>query len=178
MNLKSRIRTVMDFPKPGIGFKDITPLLSEPEAFRACVDGLLELVPADSWDRIMGIESRGFLFGATMALQAGKPFIPARKPGKLPWKTVECRYELEYGFDSLHVHADALKPGERVLIVDDLLATGGTLLAAADLVRQLGGSSAAALVVVELDFLPGRKRLEEADLPLHSLIHFSSEEDE
>lgn len=177
MDLKARVRTVMGFPHEGIGFKDITPLLADPAAFAACVDGLAALCPPEGWDRIVGIEARGFLFGAPLALRCSKGFAPARKPGKLPWTTVERRYALEYGEDALQLHADAVAPGERVLLVDDLLATGGTLEAAAALVRELGGVPVAALCVVELDFLPGRARLEAAGVPVRSLIRFSSEDD-
>lgn len=177
MDLRDHIRTVMDFPKPGIGFKDITPLLGHPAAFRESIRQLLDCLPSQDWDSIVGIESRGFLFGAAMALEAGRPFVPARKPGKLPWKTIECRYQLEYGEDALQLHQDSLGPGERVLIVDDLLATGGTLVAAARLVRELGAVPAATLVVVELDFLGGRALLEAQGLELHSLIRYASEEE-
>jgi adenine phosphoribosyltransferase len=176
MDLASIIRTVPNFPKPGIGFKDITPILQQPEAFDWCLRRLLELCPPASFDVVLGIEARGFLFGAPLALLAGKPFAPARKPGKLPWTTLSRSYELEYGTDSLQVHADACTPGQRVLLVDDLLATGGTLLAAAGLVRDLGGQPVAAACVLELSFLPGRARLEAAGVPVVALLDVDSEE--
>ncbi|MDP2359866.1 MAG: adenine phosphoribosyltransferase [bacterium] len=175
MNLSDYIRTVPDFPKPGIVFKDITPLLQEPQAFDACLRGLLECCPARDFDAVLGIEARGFIFGAALAYLAGKPFVPARKPGKLPWRTVRHAYQLEYGEDALELHADAFQPGTRVLLVDDLLATGGTLLAAAALARELGGLPVAAACVVELAFLPGRRRLEEDGVPVHSLIRVEEE---
>ena len=176
MQLALPIRTVPHFPKPGIGFKDITPILQDPAAFAACLDRLLELCPPEGYDVVLGVEARGFLFGAPLALKAGKPFVPARKPGKLPWKHLSHEYELEYGTDRLELHLDACAPGQRVLLVDDLLATGGTLLAAAALVRQLGGVPVAAACVVELSFLPGRARLEADGLLVHALAVEDSEE--
>jgi len=176
MNLSTFIRTVPDFPKAGIGFKDITPILQHPQAFEECLGRLLKLCPPHDYDVVLGVEARGFIFGAPLALKAGKPFVPARKPGKLPWRTVSHSYELEYGTDSLHLHADACAPGQRVLLVDDLLATGGTLLAAAQLVRQLGGTPVAAACVVNLTFLPGRARLEADGLAVHTLLDVESEE--
>jgi adenine phosphoribosyltransferase len=175
MDLASVIRTVPDFPKPGIGFKDITPILQDPAAFAFCVERLLALCPPESYDVVVGIEARGFLFAAPLALRAGRPLAPARKPGKLPWRTVRHTYQLEYGEDTLCLHEDACLPGQRVLLVDDLLATGGTLLAAAALVRRLGGVPMAAACVVDLSFLPGRRRLEEAGLTVHSLLEVDSE---
>jgi adenine phosphoribosyltransferase len=175
MDLAAFIRTVPDFPRPGIGFKDITPLLQDPAAFSHCLRRILELCPPDTFDAVLGVEARGFLFGAPLALLAGRPFAPARKPGKLPWRTLSRSYQLEYGTDSLQVHADAVPAGARVLIVDDLLATGGTLLAAVQLVRDLDARPAAAACVVELAFLPGRARLEAAGLTVHSLVRVESE---
>jgi adenine phosphoribosyltransferase len=177
MDLKQVIRTVPDFPKPGIGFKDITPILQQPDAFRASVEAIQDLCPADEWDSLLAIESRGFLFGSALALALGKPLNVARKPGKLPWKTIERRYELEYGEDSLHVHVDAFRRGERVLVIDDLLATGGTLEAACLLVRDAGADPVFACCVVELDFLPGRERMEKLGVPLRTLVHYASEEE-
>ncbi|MFM7296153.1 MAG: adenine phosphoribosyltransferase, partial [Planctomycetota bacterium] len=153
------IRDVPDFPKPGILFKDITPLLQDGPAFAHCIEQLLALVPPSSYDVICGIESRGFLFGAPLALRAGKGFVPIRKPGKLPWKKQRIEYALEYGKDAVEIHQDGVKPGERVLLVDDLLATGGTMGAACQLVEGCGGVVAACAFVVELCFLPGRQRL-------------------
>lgn len=175
MDLAKIIRTVPNFPKPGIGFKDITPILQEPAAFDFCLRRLLELCPPSSFDVVLGIEARGFLFGAPLAHLAGRPFVPARKPGKLPWRTLTRSYALEYGTDELQVHADACAPGQRVLLVDDLLATGGTLLAAAGLVRELGGRPVAAACVLNLSFMPGRARLEAEGVPVHALLDVDSE---
>lgn len=158
MDLASHLRDVPDFPKPGILFKDITPLLASPSAMRAAIERLAAL-PFGTIDKVAAIESRGFLFGAPLALQLGKPFVPVRKPGKLPWKTNRVEYVLEYGTDAVEIHQDAVRTGERVLLVDDLLATGGTMGAACQLVESCGGVVAGCAFVVELCFLPGRKRL-------------------
>ena len=154
------IRDVPDFPKPGILFKDITPLLQSPEGLKASIDGLASLVDPSSYDVICGIESRGFIFGTALALALGKGFIPIRKPGKLPSKTATESYELEYGTDTIEVHTDAVSPGERVLMVDDLLATGGTMEAGLSLIRKIGGDPVACVFVIELLFLSGRSRLD------------------
>lgn len=169
-----QIRDVPDFPKPGIVFKDITPILSDGETFSATVDALRDLVVEAAGergvDRIAGIESRGFIFGAALARRMGVGFIPMRKPGKLPWKTRRADYELEYGSDALEVHEDAAKPGERVAIIDDLLATGGTASAAASLLSELGAELLGLFFVIELSFLEGRTRL--PDQPVFSLVAF------
>lgn len=170
MDLSTVIRAVPDFPKPGILFRDITPLLNEPAAFRAALDGLAALVRDVPCDRLAALESRGFLFAAPLARQWGKGLVVMRKPGKLPADTVSESYALEYGTATLEVHRDAIAPGERVLIVDDLLATGGTAAAAAALVRRLGGSVAGHLFLVELEGLGGRERL--AGDPVFSLVKF------
>ena len=162
------IRDVPDFPKPGIVFKDITPLLSSTEGLRSTIEALKELVSPDEYDLVCGVESRGFIFGTALALSVGKGFVPIRKPGKLPWKTESESYELEYGTDTLEIHTDAAEQGRRMLMVDDLLATGGTMEAAIKLVRKIGAEPVASLFVIELDFLGGRKRL---DAPTHSLLH-------
>lgn len=162
------IRDVPDFPKTGIIFKDITPLLQSPEGLRLAIDGLVAAVPPDSYDLVCGIESRGFIFGTALADRLGKGFIPVRKPGKLPWKTESESYDLEYGSDTIEIHVDAVRDGRRVLMVDDLLATGGTMEAAVKLVRKIGGEPVAAAFVIELGFLSGREKL--VDLPAHSLI--------
>ncbi|MCY3001892.1 MAG: adenine phosphoribosyltransferase [Planctomycetota bacterium] len=164
------IRDVPDFPKPGILFKDITPLLQDSAAFSQCIDQLIGLVPSSSYDVVCGIESRGFLFGAPLALRTGKGFVPIRKPGKLPYKSVSQSYDLEYGTDRIEIHVDAVKRGQRVLLVDDVLATGGTMGAAVKLVRQIGGDVVATAFVIELMFLNGRQRL--ADVPVHSLVKY------
>jgi adenine phosphoribosyltransferase len=167
INLRDYIRDVPDFPKPGIVFKDITPLLANGDAFAAAVSGLACHVPSGS-DVIVGIESRGFIFGAALAQQLNMGFVPVRKPGKLPHEVHGVNYELEYGMDRLEIHRDAVSKGHRVVIVDDLLATGGTMRATVDLVRELGAEVAACLCVIELAFLNGRDRL--TDVPVHSLL--------
>lgn len=175
VDLAAHIRTVRDFPRPGIGFKDITPLLADPRAFDACIHGLADAMQDLGATRIAGIESRGFLFGAALARGTGLPFIPLRKPGKLPWNCRRVEYALEYGTDALEIHEDGCGPGDRVLLLDDLLATGGTVLAAASLVRGLGAEVAGALFVIELGFLPGRSRLEQAGIGCRSLLCYSGE---
>jgi adenine phosphoribosyltransferase len=162
------IRDVPDFPKPGILFKDITPLLQSPEGLDEAVRGLADAADPTSYDLVVGIESRGFIFGTALAHHLGKGFVPIRKPGKLPWKTASQSYELEYGKDTIEIHVDACTPGQRVLMVDDLLATGGTMAAALTLVRAIGGDPVACSFVIELDFLGGRARL--GDVPIHSLM--------
>lgn len=168
--IRTTIRDVPDFPKPGIVFKDITPLLADPKAFNACLDLLAEYCDAGSFDAVAGVESRGFIFGAPLAARLDKPFIPVRKPGKLPCKTLRIDYELEYGTDTLEVHSDAVSPGARVLIIDDLLATGGTAGATVELVRLAGAKVAAVAFVIELSFLNGRARF--SDVPVHSLLTY------
>jgi adenine phosphoribosyltransferase len=171
VDLASKIRDIPDFPKPGIVFKDIMPLLADPEAFRAAVDGLAEFARPRRPDLVMGAEARGFILGGALALQLGCGFVAARKPGKLPWETVSAEYELEYGTDSLELHADAIAEGARVLIHDDLLATGGTAHAKVELVEKLGGEVVGIAFVIELAFLQGRDRLQGYDV--HSLITYS-----
>ncbi|MEM9381411.1 MAG: adenine phosphoribosyltransferase [Planctomycetota bacterium] len=161
------IRDVPDFPKKGILFKDITPLLQSPEGLRASIEGLTSLVDPASYDIVCGIESRGFIFGTALAHALGKGFIPVRKPGKLPWRTASESYELEYGSDTIEIHTDAVDGAPRVLMVDDLLATGGTMEAALKLVRKVGGDPVACVFVIELLFLNGRARL---GAPSHSLL--------
>jgi len=156
MDLASFLRDVPDFPKPGILFKDITPMLASPEAMQAATDQLAAL-DFGKVDKIAAIESRGFLFGVPLAMRLGVGFVPIRKPGKLPWKTNRVEYELEYGTDAVEIHQDAIQQGERVLLVDDLLATGGTMGAAVELVEACGGEVAACAFVIELMFLKGRE---------------------
>ena len=151
------IRDIADFPKPGILFKDITPLLADPAGLEAAVDELVALAPGPI-DIVVGMEARGFIFAAPVALKLGAGFVPVRKPGKLPARTLAQEYQLEYGSDRLEIHADALPPGARVLVVDDVLATGGTLCAATALLRRQGASVIGAGVLVELAFLHGRGR--------------------
>lgn len=172
--IKRLIRDVPDFPKPGIMFKDITPLLADHGALTQVVEALAAPYLKNgkpTVDRVLGIESRGFIFGTPVAQRLGVGFSPIRKPGKLPWKTVSESYALEYGQDRIELHEDALHKGDRVLIVDDLLATGGTLSAACRLVERLGGTVAGCAVVIELGFLDGRARLG-ATHPLHSLVSY------
>jgi adenine phosphoribosyltransferase len=158
-DLRQHIRDIPDFPKPGIVFKDITPLLADAKAFAASIDGLARLVAGVPCDSIVGIESRGFMFGATLAHALGKGFVPVRKPGKLPYKVVKQSYSLEYGTDTIEMHNDALAPGHQVIVVDDLVATGGTAAATCALVEQLGARVSCLVFVVALDFLPWRDKL-------------------
>ncbi len=168
--LKATIRDIPDFPKPGILFKDITPVLADPKLFRRTVDYFAELYAGSHIDVVVGMESRGFLFGAPLAMELSAAFVPARKPGKLPYHSVGVSYDLEYGSATLEMHIDAIKPGQRVLVMDDLLATGGTALATTQLVTQLGGEVVACCFVVELSFLDGRARL--GGLPVQSIIQY------
>jgi adenine phosphoribosyltransferase len=158
--VKDRIRDVPDFPMPGVVFKDITPLLGAPEAFALCVDALAEPWVDAGIDKVLGIEARGFIVAAPVALRLGAGFVPVRKAGKLPWRVEKETYSLEYGDDTLEIHADALAPGERALIVDDVLATGGTASAVVRLVSRVGGKTAGFAGLIELAFLGGRARLE------------------
>ena len=167
--LRSAVRDIPDFPKPGILFKDITPVLADAALFRDVIAALATAHRGVA-DTVVGIESRGFIFGAPLALELGLPFVPIRKPGKLPYKTRRVEYALEYGTDSLEAHEDAIGAGHRVLIVDDVLATGGTAAGAVDLVSQLGGSVACATFLIELSFLYGRTRL--ADIPVYSVLSY------
>jgi adenine phosphoribosyltransferase len=164
------IRDIPDFPKPGITFKDITPMLGHPEAFRAVVDRLAEAFAGRSIHAVAAAEARGFIFGAPLALALGAGFVPIRKPGKLPYATIALEYQLEYGSDRLEVHTDALGPDRRVLLLDDVLATGGTMRACCDLVRQTGAEVVACAFVIELSFLQGRARL--APYEVFSLITY------
>lgn len=164
MNYKSLIREVPDFPKPGILFYDITTLLKDREAFTSIIGDLTALYRTQNVAKIVGIESRGFILGAPLAHQLGAGFVPVRKPGKLPAETIEATYALEYGSNTLAAHRDAIAPGERVLIVDDLLATGGTAAATIDLVRRLGGKVVGVAFLVELLFLKGRGQLDDCDI--------------
>ena len=158
--LKASIRDVPDFPSPGIVFRDLTPLLGDAEAFRLTVDALAEPFKGRKIDKVVGIEARGFILAAPVAYGLGAGFVPVRKPGKLPWRTEAQEYALEYGFDGLEVHADAVLAGDDVLIVDDVIATGGTARAAVQLVDRLGGTIAGLAFAVELTFLAGREKLE------------------
>lgn len=170
--LKKLIREVPDFPKPGINFYDITTLLKDPSGLEETIDSLTELCRGLDIDTVIGVESRGFIFGAPLAYQLGVGFIPVRKPKKLPSDTVSVSYELEYGTDSLEMHKDAVGEGHNVLIVDDLLATGGTARAVVDLVEKVGGKVSALLFVVELTFLNGRAKFEGYNVK--SLVSYDS----
>lgn len=159
IDLREHIRDIPDFPKPGILFKDITPLLAHPGALRAAIDGLAARVAGRPIDAVAAAEARGFLFATPLALALDVGFVPIRKPGKLPYERVSMQYELEYGSNALEMHSDALRPGQRVLLIDDVLATGGTMRACCDLVEQAGAHVVACAFVVELGFLGGRQKL-------------------
>ena len=164
MNLGDKIRDVPDFPKPGIVFKDIMPLLADAEALHECVEQLAAWSEPRKPDLVLGAEARGYITGGALACRLGCGFVAARKPGKLPWRTVAAKYALEYGFDSLEVHADAILKGQRVLVHDDVLATGGTAKAAASLVERVGGKVCGIATLIELEFLHGRDKLQGYDL--------------
>ena len=168
--LENAIRNVPDFPKPGIQFKDITPILMDAALMKDLTVHFAERYRAMGVDAIVGVESRGFLFGVPLAMELGIPFVLVRKPGKLPWKTRRVEYALEYGTDALEIHEDALSEGQKVVVVDDLLATGGTLSASIELVESIGGSVAECALLVELAFLKGRERL--APTSVYSLLTY------
>ena len=168
-DVTTTIRDIPDFPKAGILFKDITPVLSNPALFSRVIEWMAAQTEGQQIDQIVGMESRGFIFGAPLVSHLNAGFVPARKPGKLPYQKVGVDYALEYGTARLEIHVDAIKPGEKVLVVDDLLATGGTAAATIDLIKQVGGVVVAALFLVELDFLNGRDQL---DVPVKSLVHY------
>lgn len=167
------IRDVPDFPKKGIVFRDITTLLQDPAGLRAVLDGMVEFLRGHEVTKVVGVESRGFILGAALADRLGAGFVPVRKRGKLPSTTVRVSYDLEYGSDHLELHADAVEPGEKVVIVDDLLATGGTAEATVKLLRTLKADIVGLALLIELDFLNGRQRLEGIDV--WSLVHYESE---
>ena len=170
MNLIDTIRVVEDYPKPGISFKDITTLLHDPIAYREAIRQLIEIAKTYDFDYVVAAEARGFVLGTPLAYELGKGFIPVRKPGKLPAEVFHYEYELEYGVDALEIHRDAIRPGDRVLLVDDLLATGGTSEAMVHMVEALGGTVVACLYLIELGFLPGREHLK--DYPVHSVVNY------
>lgn len=170
MEFREHIRVIPDFPKEGISYKDITTLLKNGETYQATINALVERIKPWQPDVIVGPEARGFLFGAPVAYALGVGFVPVRKPGKLPAKTVAETYALEYGFDTLEVHADAIRPGERVVVIDDLLATGGTMLATANLMKKIGAEMVGMGFLIELTFLKGREKL--ADYPVFSLAEY------
>jgi adenine phosphoribosyltransferase len=168
--IKALIRDVPDFPEPGIVFKDITPVLADPIAFSTITDLIVVHFGRGNVDKVVGIEARGFIMASPVAYHFGAGFVPIRKKGKLPWTTVGAEYELEYGAATLELHTDGIRAGERVLIVDDVLATGGTANAAASLVEQVGGKVCGIACVIELDFLKGRERIDGHEL--YTLIHY------
>jgi adenine phosphoribosyltransferase len=170
VDIKTLIRDIPDFPKPGILFKDITTLLKDPEGLKATIELMAEKIRKAPCEAVVGTESRGFIFGAPLALELGVGFIPIRKPGKLPHKTRSASYELEYGTDTIEIHEDALQKGQKVALVDDLLATGGTMAASCELVEALGAEVASVTFVIELAFLNGRDKLEGRNV--ESLIIF------
>lgn len=170
--IRKAIRDVPDFPKPGILFKDITPLLQDPKMGKLIVQGFVEQMQGTPVDAILGVESRGFLFGYLLAIEMGIPFIPVRKSGKLPWKTIGVEYALEYGTAKVEIHEDALQPGMNVMIHDDLLATGGTAAAAAKLAKMKQANVSAFTFVVELGFLNGREVLKEYSDKIVSLVNY------
>jgi len=175
MDIRNFIRTIPDYPKQGIMFRDITTLLGSAEGFKAALDALVDLHDGAKFDGVAGIEARGFILGGAVAHQLGVGFIPVRKHGKLPWETIGQEYELEYGTDIVEIHTDAVKEGERILLVDDLIATGGTAEAAVKLISKAGGDVVAASFVIELPDLGGRSRLEALDIEVLSLCSFEGD---
>ncbi|MCP8937012.1 adenine phosphoribosyltransferase [Alsobacter sp. SYSU M60028] len=171
-SLKDAIRTIPDYPKPGIMFRDITTLLGDARAFRRTVDELVQPYAGTKIDKIAGIEARGFILGGAVAHQLSAGFVPIRKKGKLPHTVVSVAYSLEYGLDEMEMHEDAVAPGERVILVDDLIATGGTATAAVELLRRIGAEVAACVFVIDLPDLGGADRLRALDVPVRTLISF------
>jgi adenine phosphoribosyltransferase len=172
VDLKRLIRTISDYPKPGIMFRDITTLLLDPQGLRAAVDGLMLPFVKMPIDLVAGIEARGFILGGAVAHELGNGFVPVRKKGKLPHKTIGQEYQHEYGVDAVEIHADAIAPGQRVLLIDDLIATGGTAEAAIELVRRSGGELIAAAFIIDLPDLGGSERLKSRGVAVHTLISF------
>jgi adenine phosphoribosyltransferase len=172
MTLKNAIRTIPDYPKPGIMFRDITTLLADAKAFRKAIDELVQPWSGDKIDKIAGIEARGFILGGAVAHQLSAGFVPIRKKGKLPHKTVSISYSLEYGDDEMEIHVDAVQPGEKVILVDDLIATGGTAEAAVKLLKKIGAEVVATVFVIDLPELGGAKKIEALGVPVRSLIAF------
>lgn len=173
--IKSVVKTVPDYPKPGIMFRDVTSVLEDHKAFSSCISLLLEKYQSMNFDKVAGTEARGFLFGAPLAIEMGIGFVPVRKPNKLPREVVSESYELEYGMDTLEIHKDAIKPGDKVLLIDDLLATGGTIGASAKLIRSLGGEVEHAGFVIGLPDLGGREKLEALGIDSFTICEFDGE---
>ncbi len=170
MDLKEKIRVIEDFPKKGISFKDITTLIKDGQAFREAIKSMAELIRHKEVDLITGPEARGFIIGAPLAYELGVGFVPTRKKGKLPGKTLQAEYKLEYGSDIIEMHVDAIKPGQKVVVADDLLATGGTILSTIELVEKLGGQVSAVVFLIELEDLKGREQL--SDYEVFSLVKY------
>jgi adenine phosphoribosyltransferase len=173
IDLRSLIRSIPDYPKPGIIFRDITTLLGHAEGFRAAIAAFASRYAAAQIDKVAGVEARGFILGGALALELGAGFVPIRKKGKLPFRTVGFDYELEYGADRVEMHVDAIAPGERVLLVDDLIATGGTAVAALQLVELVGGRVVECCFVIDLPELGGRSRIERTGTPVYTLVEFA-----
>ena len=171
--LIAAIRNIPDYPKPGVMFRDITTLLGNPRAFRRAVDELVQPYAGLKVDKIAGMEARGFILGGAVAHQLSAGFVPIRKKGKLPHETVRIAYSLEYGVDEMEMHRDAVQPGEKVILVDDLIATGGTAVGATKLLRQIGAEVVGACFVIDLPDLGGRKKLEELGVDVHTLVEFA-----
>ena len=171
-DIRGLIRTIPDYPKPGILFRDITTLIADPAGLRAAIDGLVLPFLTSGIDYIVGIEARGFILGGAVAHELGRGFVPIRKKGKLPWKTIGQEYSLEYGVDTIEIHADAIHDGARVLLIDDLIATGGTAEAAIELIRRSGGEIVAAAFVIDLPDLGGARRIAQMDVSVHTLVSF------
>lgn len=174
-SLRAAIRTIQDYPKPGVQFRDVTTLMGNAQAFRRAVDELVYPYAGGKADKVAGIEARGFILGGAMAHQLSAGFVPIRKKGKLPYETVRIAYSLEYGIDEMEMHRDAIKPGEKVILVDDLIATGGTAEAASKLLQQMGAEIVAACFVIDLPDLGGRKKLEALGVQVHTLVAFEGE---
>ncbi|MDM7851020.1 adenine phosphoribosyltransferase [Pseudochrobactrum kiredjianiae] len=173
--LKASLRTIPDYPRPGVMFRDVTTLMGNPQAFRRAIDELVFPYAGGKADKIAGVEARGFILGGAMAHQLSAGFVPIRKKGKLPYETVRIAYSLEYGIDEMEMHRDAIEPGERVILVDDLIATGGTAVAAVNLLRQMGAEIVAACFIVDLPDLGGRKKLEELGVNVRTLLEFEGD---
>jgi adenine phosphoribosyltransferase len=172
MDIKALIRSIPDYPREGIIFRDITTLFADAGGFRRTVDELVQPYAGQKIDAVAGIEARGFILGGAVAHQLSVGFVPVRKKGKLPWQTIGMDYELEYGMDRVEIHSDAVKPGERVLVVDDLIATGGTITAGIELLREAGAEVIGCAFVIELPELGGGLRLERLGIPFHALVAF------
>jgi adenine phosphoribosyltransferase len=175
MSIKSRIRTIPNWPKPGIMFRDITTLLKEPAGFKLCINDFVERYAKKNFDLVVGIDSRGFIIGGALAYALNKGFVPVRKKGKLPAETEQEEYKLEYGTDTIEIHKDAIKKGQKVLIIDDLIATGGTAIAAANLIKKLHGEIIEIAFIVDLPDLGGRKKLETEGYKVYAQTEFEGE---